>query len=153
MATQTKVNAPGQVVQDHFVKSRIIWVLAAITGLVVVLVLGSVFVAVQPATVNEAGSQRSFEADAARYTALAEFHLAEDAANRQRAISAEVARHNGLARYYLSKDETGGQRALKADTARYTALAAYFAAENDNLQRGLKADAARYGALAEYYTW
>jgi len=75
----------------------------------------------------EASILRGREADAARYTAMAQHFAAWEGANLQQGRA--------------------------ADTARYTAMAGYSAAkEAFNLQRGREADAARYTAMAEYFT-
>ncbi|RME75518.1 MAG: hypothetical protein D6784_07785 [Chloroflexi bacterium] len=102
------------------------------------------------ATRNEPVGRRALEAEAARYTALAEFYLAKDEANSQRAIQADAARYNGLAEFYAT-NSNGLQRGIEASSARYTGLAKHYAAENDGLQRGIEASAARYTALADYY--
>lgn len=58
-------------------------------------------------------TQRVIEAEAARYTALANFYQAEN--------GTETARYQGLADLY-----TNTQQAIKADDAPYTALVAFY---------------------------
>jgi hypothetical protein len=69
----------------------------------------------------------------------------------QRGIEANAARYTALAEYY-SAEADNLQRTFDADTARYTALAKYYVTEDDDRQRGIDASAARYTALAKYYS-
>ena len=126
MATQTKVNGLGQVVQEHIIRPRVIWLVVAITAIILALVISSAFMANLSTVGNEFGNQRALDAATARYTALAEFHLAEEA-NRQRAIEADAACYTGLAEFYHTENMSGNRRAFEADAARYTALAEYYA--------------------------
>ena len=128
MATQTKVSSLNQMFQKQIIKPRFIWTLAAIATLIVILVIGFAFIPTLSTVENETGSQRALDASAARYTAMAEFYLANDEANRQRAIKAESARYSGLAEFHLGENKSSVQRALDASAARYTAMAEYYIA-------------------------
>jgi 2-oxo-4-hydroxy-4-carboxy--5-ureidoimidazoline (OHCU) decarboxylase len=101
---------------------------------------------------NKAGLQRGREADAARYTAMAESYAAQDGAGLQRGREADAARYTAMAVSYAAQDGAGLQRGREADAARYTAMAESYAAQDGaGLQRGREADAARYTAMARNY--
>ena len=81
-----------------------------------------------PASGRETGIQRGMEADAARYTAMAEYYAAKEAAGVPVNYAADTARYNAMAEYFAAKDAAIIQRARAADAARYTAMAEYYAA-------------------------
>ena len=56
-------------------------------------------------TTDEVNVQRAFEADAARYTAMAEYYLAQNETNLQRADEANAAQYTSLASYYAANPE------------------------------------------------
>lgn len=130
----------------------------ALILLAVGLILSYMIVNPLPATpwnapVHENGSsiQRGLEADAARYTAMAEFYTAQEA-SIQRGLEADATRYTAMAQYYATLNDSI-QRSLESDAARYTAMAQYYTEkEAERIQRSLEADAARYTAMAEYYT-
>jgi hypothetical protein len=98
------------------------WFTQAVTMLVVGFILGFLVMAPSVAEAQgpaEDGLQRGYNADAARYTALAEFY------GVQRGLDASAARYTALAAHYGAID-VGLQRALQADAARYNALAEYY---------------------------
>ena len=104
------------------------------------------------ASISKSGSsiQRGWEADTARYTAMAEFYAAQ-AEGIQRGLKADAARYTAMTKHFAAPQESV-QLSRQADTARYTAMAEFYAAkEAANLQRGRDADAARYIAMAKYY--
>jgi len=80
---------------------------------------------------------RAYEADAARYNAIAAFY-ANEKTHAQRAFEANVARYTGLAAFYTN-ETSNVQRAFEADAARYTGLAAFYTNET-NVQRAFEAD-------------
>jgi hypothetical protein len=99
---------------------------------------------------NGLSIQRGLEADTARYTAMAEFYVAQ-AKHSQSGLEADAARYTAMAEFY-NANEASIQRGLEADTARYTAMAKYYTEkEAARIQRSLNADTARYTAMAEYY--
>lgn len=51
---------------------------------------------------EEGVNQRSLDADAARYTAMAEFYNAETS-SIQRGLDADAARYTAMAKYYMSE--------------------------------------------------
>lgn len=53
---------------------------------------------------NQASLQRGREADAARYTAMAEYLTAKDGANLQRGREADAARYTAMARYFEAQN-------------------------------------------------
>lgn len=87
---------------------------------------------------SSASVQRGMDAYAARYSGLAEQHLA-----MQRGIDAYAARNAGLAEIHAS------QRSIEAYTARNAGLAAYY--NTATSQRANDAYAARLTGLAEHY--
>ena len=96
------------------------WFTQAVTMLVVGFILG--FLVMAPSVVEaqgpaDDGLQRGYNADAARYTALAEFY------GVQRGLDATAARYMALAAHYT---DASLQRGLQADAARYNALAEYY---------------------------
>ena len=98
------------------------WFKQAVTVFLVGLILGLLVIAPSPVdaqTPTEDGLQRGRNADAARYTALAEFY------GVQRGLDASAARYTAMAAHYGAID-VGLQRGLQADAARYTALAEYY---------------------------
>ena len=131
----------------------------AVILLAVALTLSLVFANIQPVvrfgsvgTVNESSIQRGIEADAARYTAMANAYLAQKEAV-QRGIEADAARYTAMANAYLAQKEAD-QRGIQADAARYTALANVYIAQQEASLRGIKAETARYEAMATFYsTW
>ena len=103
--------------------------------------------------------QKSWTADAARWTAMGEYYQNRaEAENRTRSRAADTARWEAMARYY---QQFGGGASLNllrsraADTARWTAIAEYYQklakADAQNLARARAADAARWTAMGEYY--
>ena len=68
-----------------------------------------------------------------------------------RAYEADAARYNAMAAFYAN-EKTHAQRAFEANVARYTGLAAFYTNETSNVQRAFEADAARYTGLAAFYT-
>jgi len=78
-----------------------------------------------PGTGSESGIQSGIEADAARYTGMAEFYAAQ---------------------------REGIQMGIDANAAQYTAMGASYSAWREALRQVHEADAARYTAMAKYYT-
>jgi len=121
------------------------------------LVLSYSLISPHPITIPSASVSSSvsslgagWEADAARYTAMAKIYAAQTA-NIQRGRDADAARYTAMTNRYIVST-AGIQRGYEADAARYTAMAElYTAKEAANIQRGRDADAARYNAMAEYY--
>jgi hypothetical protein len=129
----------------------------AVILLAAVLTLSLIFANHQPvvrfglsAPVNESAAQRAINADAARYTAMAEAYLAREAA-ALRGINADAARYTAMAEAYLAR-EAATLRGISADAARYTAMAEAYLAQKEASLRGIRADAARYSAMAAYYS-
>ena len=92
-----------------------------VTLLVVGFILGLLVMAPSPVEAQgpaDNGLQRGYNADAARYTALAEFY------GVQRGLDATAARYTALAAHCT---DAGLERGLQADAARYNALADYYA--------------------------
>ncbi|MDH7475004.1 MAG: hypothetical protein QHJ74_13525 [Anaerolineae bacterium] len=111
-------------------------VVVAMTILAVGLIVGILVSTIptaetQPAAIvteNEDSLQRSIDADAARYTAMAEYYAAKNE-SIQRGIDADAARYTAMGAFYAAKEETSVQRGIDADAARYTAMAEYYAAK------------------------
>jgi hypothetical protein len=100
---------------------------------------------------NARVSQRTLEADAARYSALATHHL-ENARVSQRTLEADAARYSALATYHLENARVS-QRTREADAARYSALATYHLEKVQvSRQNALEAASARFTGLAEFYS-
>jgi hypothetical protein len=77
------------------------------TLIVIFMVIGalavSAFSLVAITNANSGDSlQRGREADAARYTAMAEYYTAEDGADLQRGREADAARYTAMAEYYAA---------------------------------------------------
>jgi len=70
----------------------------------------------------------AFAADAARYTAMAEFFAAKEAAGIQRSHAADAARYTAMAEFFAAKEAAGIQRSRAADAARYNAMAKHYTA-------------------------
>jgi len=89
--------------EDNMLKRNLFLVAIPIIGLIIVVfvTLLSPVNELATASENEANLQRSFEADAARYNAMAAFYLAKDEARTQWAVEAEAARYQELAEFYL----------------------------------------------------
>ncbi len=87
-------------------------------------------------------------ADTARYTAMAEYYMNQSVLA---GIEADAARYTAMAKYYSEKETARLERSLDADAARYTAMAIFYANWWERLQRTHDADAARYTAMAKYY--
>jgi hypothetical protein len=112
--------------------------LVAMTILAVGLILGILVITLPPAetqsaavvTENEDSLQRSIDASAARYTAMAEYYAAKND-GLQRSIDASAARYTAMAEYYAAKEEDRIRRTIEADAARYTAMAEYYAAKGE----------------------
>lgn len=98
---------------------------------------------------NVSDVQRGIEADAARYTAMAESYAARSESVPPD-IMADAARYTAMAEYYkaIAGNITPG---IRADAARYTAMAAYYEALQAGNLRRIEAYAARYNAMAEFY--
>lgn len=97
-----------------------------------------------------ANIQRSWDAYAARYTAMANrFTASNDSI--QRGMEAYTARHTAMAEAFAAKEAANIQRGWDACAARYTAMANHFTASNESTQRGLEAYAARYTAMAKAF--
>jgi len=88
------------------------------------------------------------EADTARYTAMAEYYTGQSVLA---GIEADAARYTAMAKYYSEKEAARIERSLDADAARYTAMAVFYANWWERLQRSRDADADRYTAMAKYY--
>jgi hypothetical protein len=129
----------------------------ALLVLVIGLALSYLLIFPHPTTLSSASistSGSSLEvgraADAARYTAMAEFYAAQTESIQQ-GRKADAARYTAMAEFYNAK-AADTLRVLEADTARYTAMAKYYTEkEAIRVQRSLNADATRYTAMAEYY--
>jgi hypothetical protein len=102
-----------------------------VAGLAILAVLAVVttFIAMPRVQVNSS-LERGRQADAERYTALAEDYAANVVGAGERAIRAEAARLQGLADVYASR-LAGRQRAAAAYAARLTALAEHYAAQGE----------------------
>ncbi|NJC97526.1 MAG: hypothetical protein C3F07_15490 [Anaerolineales bacterium] len=103
----------------------------AVILLALVFTLIFAFLTLQPAVSfgsavapNDPSVRLGIEADAARYTAMAEFYPAW---------------RNDLKQVH------------KVNAARYTAMTEFYSAWRDSLHRVHEVDAARYTAMAEYY--
>jgi len=79
---------------------------------------------------KDAVVQRAFDADAARYSGLANLYSSESEANSHQGIEAEAARYTGLANFYASENEANGPQAMEAEAARYNGLAVRYSIEN-----------------------
>jgi hypothetical protein len=116
---------------SHTVNRWVKWLPFAVILLAAGLLLS--YVVIAPPSINWGASnvdavsslQRVHEADAARYTAMAE---------------------------YYSALQDPFVRVHEADAARYTAMAEYYSAWREELNRIHEADAARYTAMAKYYS-
>jgi hypothetical protein len=97
---------------------------------------------------QKASIQAGLESDTARYTAMAEYYTGQSVLA---GIEADAARYTAMAKYYNEKKAARIERSLDADAARYTAMAAFYTRWWENLQRTREADAARYTAMAKYY--
>jgi len=97
---------------------------------------------------QKASIQAGIEADAARYTAMAEYFTGQSVLA---GIEADSARYTAMAKFYSEKEAARLERSLDADAARYTAMATFYANWWESLQRTHDADAARYTAMAKYY--
>jgi hypothetical protein len=112
--------------------------LVAMTILAVGLIVNILVITPPPAetqsaavvTENEDSLQSGIEADAARYTAMAEYYAAKND-GLQRSIDASAARYTAMAEYYAAKEEDRIRRSIEADAARYTAMAEYYAAKEE----------------------
>ena len=120
----------------------------AVILLAVALTLSLAFANLQPvvrlgsvSTGNEITVQRGLEADATRYTAMANAYLVQKEA-ALRGIKADTARYTAMANAYIAQKESA-RRGIEADTARYTAMVEAYLAQKEAVQRGIKADAAR----------
>ena len=82
--------------------------------------------------------------------ALATSAVGSDTQNAQRAQAADAARWTAMAEYYTNA-EAVQSRGQAADSAHWTAMSEYYQAQVQNLDRGQAADAARWTAMAEYY--
>jgi hypothetical protein len=115
----------------------------------------------QPTAASRTGITRAAQAEAARYTGLAEQYQA-----RGRVIQAEIGRLNGQAQAYFEQHRAvqveidrlnaqaqayHRQRALKAETDRLNAEAKAYLSSQGASPRSLEAWAARYTAQAEAY--
>ena len=94
-------------------------------------------------------SQRSLDATAARYTAMAAFNNA-GTSSIQSGLEADAARYTAMAAFDNAVTSSI-QSGLEADAARYTAMAAFNNAGTNSIQSGMEADAARYTAMAMYH--
>jgi len=120
-------------------------------ALVMVVIIGVLVVSAFSWTPDHIGLNTGREADAARYTAMAESFAAKEAANIQRGRDADAARYTAMAKPFTTLQDSV-QLGREADAARYTAMAEFFAAkEAASIQRGRAADAARYTAMAKLY--
>ena len=149
-----------------------------ITLLVVAITVALSFMVLPPLSINlpsvsSSGIQFGLEADAARYTAMAEHYLGRRASylagiesdtarytamakhftgqSVLAGIEADAARYTEMARYFANKEATRLERSLDADAARYTAMAIFYSNWWEKLQRTRDADAARYTAMAKHY--
>jgi len=116
------------------------------------LLISPLPVTLSSASVNDSESsiQAGLEADAARYTAMAEFYAAK-AESIRLGQEADAARYTAMAEFY-NASAASIQRGQEADAARYTAMANYYLnKEADHLKQIHDADAARYTAMAKYY--
>ena len=168
MSTNTKV-------VNSWTRYLPIFAIALSMGLILSLSKNSVLPTLHlyaPST-NMSGIQVGIEADAARYTGMAEhYRLQSDAIQRsltadaerytgmaehytrnsiQRGLDADAARYTGMAKHYAELETAQIQRSLDADANRYTLMAKYYLAWWESIQRSLDADAARYTAMAAYY--
>lgn len=125
-----------------------------------------------PASDSESSVQRSMEADAARYNAMAEYFAAKEvtalqanwiaevaryhakvaAAGLERGRAADATRYHAMAEYFAAKDAAYIQNSRAADTARYNAMVEAYFAQKEAAQRGIEADAARYTGMAIAYS-
>lgn len=132
MATQKISVSKEESVGKRFIQAaEVIIILLAVLALSIYVII-SFGAENRSATVTEANLQRAFETDAARYTAMAAFYKAKDAADAERAIGAEAARYQGLAEIYAKPDV---QRAFEAEAARYQAMADFYAENKANTGR------------------
>ena len=97
---------------------------------------------------QKAGYLAGIESDTARYTAMAKHFTGQSVLA---GIEADAARYTEMARYYANKEAIRLERSLDADAARYTAMAIFYSNLWENLQRTRDAEAARYTAMAKYY--
>lgn len=130
----------------------------AVILLAVALTLSLIFANLQPgvrfgspASGSESSIQRGMEADAARYTAMAEYFAAKEAAGIPVDHTADAARYNAMAEYFAAKDIASIEHSRAADAARYSAMAEAYSAQNAATQRWIEAYAARCNAMAEAY--
>ena len=128
----------------------------AVILLAVALTLSLVFANVQPVvrfgspvSGNEATIQRGIEADAARYTAMAEYYTAQKESVAL-GIQADAARYIAMTGFYPAWRESL-DRVHETDAARYTAMTTFYTAWMDGFRQVREADAARYTAMAKFY--
>lgn len=128
-----------------------------ITLLVTAIIITLSILVIPPLSVNlpsvsfsgsASSVQLGLEADAARYTAMAEHFLGQKA-SIQAGLESDAARYTAMAEFYTGQSILAG---LQADADRYTAMAKYYTEkEAARIERSLNADAARYTAMAKYY--
>jgi len=71
--------------------------------------------------------------------------------NIQSSIEADAARYTAMAEFYTSQRE-GIQLGIEANAAQYTAMAEFYSAWRDAFKQTHEADAARYTAMAKFYS-
>ena len=124
MSTNTTVSHPW----IKFLPFAVILLAVALTLSLAVANLQPVVRFGSPASGSESSIQRSMEAYAARYTAMAEYYAAKEGASVPVNHAADAARYNAMAEYFAAKEAANIQRGRAADAARYTAMAEYYAA-------------------------
>jgi len=129
----------------------------AVILLAVALTLSLVFANSQPVvrlgspvSGSESSIQRGIEADAARYTAMAEYYNAQKESVAL-GIQADAARYTAMTDFYPAWRESL-DRVHETDAARYTGMSAFYAEWMDGFRQVHEADAARYTAMAKYYS-
>jgi len=128
----------------------------AVILLAVVLTLSLTLANIQPvvrfgsaAPVSESSIKSGIEADTARYTAMAEYYIAQKESVAL-GIQADAARYTAMTAFYPAWRESLN-RVYAVDAARYTAMTTFYAAWRNDLKQVHEADAARYTAMAKYY--
>ena len=128
----------------------IVLIILAIGLVLSYLLISPLPVNLSSASVSTTGSnfETSLEADAARYTAMAEFYAAK-AEHIQQGLEADAARYTAMAEFY-NASAASIQHGLEADAARYTDMANYYMnKESDRLQRIHEALADIYESISE----
>ncbi|HEX9925073.1 MAG TPA: hypothetical protein VGD99_20625 [Anaerolineae bacterium] len=120
MKNQTTVSHPIHACRGYLDRKHFTRYLIVAASMIVALIMSACGTAL-PVAENQPD-----ELSAAEQT-----NRVEEGTGVQRAFDADAARYSGLANAYLSENETNGQQALDAEVARYSGLAARYSTENE----------------------